>query len=84
MPRSRAASRSMEALRKAVEAISLKRGSRSRSPRASGVRSRMTQITSNGVRRAATASGSSRWSLKIVMAARPVSGDQSAISRATF
>jgi hypothetical protein len=49
-----------------------------------GVRSRMTQTTSKGCRRATTASASGRWSLNTVMVVRALSPDQSAIERATF
>jgi hypothetical protein len=49
---------SIEALRGPVEAISLSRGSRSMASRRNGVRSRMTQITSNGSSLSTTASGS--------------------------
>jgi hypothetical protein len=48
MPRSVAATKSMEALRAAVEAISFRFGSCSRMARFRGVRSRITQTTSNG------------------------------------
>jgi hypothetical protein len=58
MPRSPAAAVSIEALRDPVEAISLSCGRRSMISRGSGVRSRMTQITSNGSSLSMTASGS--------------------------
>jgi hypothetical protein len=84
IPRSAAVPTSMAALRRPVEAISFTRGNRSMTDRSSGVRSRMTQTTSNGRRRSTTSSGLNRSSLNTVITARPSSGDQSAISSATF
>jgi|HubBroStandDraft_4_1064222.scaffolds.fasta_scaffold16852_2 hypothetical protein len=52
--------------------------------RGSGDRSRMTQMTSKGINRSITASGSARWSLKTVRSARWPSTDQSALSSAAF
>jgi len=74
----------MAALRGPVDAIRFSRGKRPMTDRGSGVRSRMTQTTSNGRRRSTTLSRLDKWSLKTVIAARPASGDQSAISSATF
>jgi hypothetical protein len=48
MPRSCAAAISIEPFRGPVEAISLSRGNLSRTSRGKGVRSRMTETTSNG------------------------------------
>ena len=78
MPRSSAASRSIEAFRFAVEAIMPSLGKRSMMLRVIGVRSRITQTISNGCRRSMTASASARWSLNTVTVARPSSTDQSA------
>jgi hypothetical protein len=84
MPRSSAAAMSIEALRGAVEAMSLSCGRRSMISRGSGVRSRITQITSNGISLSITASGSATWSLNTVISARLATEDQSAILSATF
>jgi hypothetical protein len=46
-----------------------------------GVRSRITQTMSNGLRRSTTAPESARWSLNTVTVARPSSPDQSASER---
>jgi len=74
----------MAALRGPVDAISFSRGKRPMTERGSGVRSRMTQTTSNGRRRSTTLSTLDKWSLKTVISARPVSGAQSAVSSDTF
>ena len=74
----------MAALRGPVEAMSFSRGNCSMTDRGSGVRSRMTQTTSNGRRRSTTLSASDKWSLKTMISAHPASGDQSAISNATY
>jgi hypothetical protein len=76
--------RSIEAFPVAVEAIMRSLGKRSMMVRVIGVRSRVTQTMSNGLRRSTTASESARWSLKTVTVARPSSPDQSASERATF
>ena len=52
--------------------------------RDSGVRSRITQITSNGMSLSITASGSATWSLNTVISVRLATEDQSAILSATF
>ena len=83
IPRSRAAGRSIEALRIVVEAISFSLGSCASTAPGNGVRSRMTQTTSNGCSRSTIRSGSDRWSRKTVMLARPPSRAQSAKSSAT-
>ena len=59
-PRSRAAAMSMDALRMPLVTSSLRFGRRSSRPRRNGVRSRMTQMTSNPCNRSARASSSSR------------------------
>jgi len=74
----------MAALRGPVDAISFSRGKRPMTDRGKGVRSRMTQTTSNGRRRSTTLSKLDKWSLKTVITARPASGDQSAISSDAF
>jgi hypothetical protein len=74
----------MAALRGPVDAISFSRGKRPMTDRGSGVRSRMTQTTSNGRRRSTISSKLDKWSLKTVITARPASGDQSAISSDAF
>src|ERR1700732_304142 len=63
---------------------SLRLGRRSITLRGSGVRSRMTQTTSNGRSLSTRADGSETWSLKTVIAALFERADQSAISKATF
>src|ERR1700730_14511916 len=83
MPRSSAASRSIEAFLVAVEAIMRSLGKRSMMVRVIGVRSRMTQTMSNGCRRSTRASGPARWSLNTVTVARASSTDQSASESAT-
>jgi hypothetical protein len=57
MPRSAAACMSIEAFRGPVDAISFSRGSCCKISGDSGVRSRMTQTTSNGRSRLTTAGG---------------------------
>jgi hypothetical protein len=84
MPRSVAASTSMDAFRRPVDAINFSCGNRSMTDRGSGVRSRMTQTTSKGSSRPTSASESDKWSLKTVIVARLVSGDQSAIFSDAF
>jgi hypothetical protein len=74
----------MAALRGPVDAISFSRGKRPMTDRGSGVRSRMTQTTSNGRRRSTISSKLDKWSLKTVITARPARGDQSAISSDAF
>jgi hypothetical protein len=49
-----------------------------------GVRSRITQMTSNGASREMSVSTSETWSLKNVSSAESESGDQSAHWAATF
>ncbi|OBK33201.1 hypothetical protein A5658_14570 [Mycobacterium sp. 1245111.1] len=83
MPRSLAATTSMEALNGPVDAIIFSWGSRSITSRDSGVRSRITHTTSKALSRSTTASGSSRWSLNTVIVARSVTCDQSAMVSAT-
>ena len=62
IPRSAAASTSMAALREPVDAMSFSRGNRSMTDRGSGVRSRMTETTSNGRRRSTMSSRLDKWS----------------------
>jgi hypothetical protein len=69
MPRCLAASRSIEALRGQLETTRRKRPSCPRVACLRGVRSRITQTTSKGSRRAMTAAGSTRWSLNTVTSA---------------
>src|SRR5258706_10439594 len=60
----------MVALRGPDDAISFSRGKRSMTDRGGGVRSRMTQTTSNGRRRSTISSKFDKWSLKTVITAR--------------
>jgi hypothetical protein len=66
-----------------VEAMNLSFGSRSIRLRRRGVRSLMTQSTSNGASLSASASSLSRWSVNTVISARRCKSDQSAIAKAT-
>ncbi len=83
MPNRAAAWRSMDVLAIPVVISRRNRGSRSSTVAGKAVRSRMATMTSNAVSRWTRAASSAMWSANTVTSARLVTGDQSALDRAT-
>jgi hypothetical protein len=73
----------MDALAIPVVTSRRSRGSRSSTVAGKAVRSRIATMTSNGASRWTSAASSATWSVKTVTSALPVTGDQSALDRAT-